>query len=141
MQEIIKQYLTSEPIGVLSVKLDDGTLHAATIHFSETFEPFKLYMATANTTVKVQPFLKGESGPAAMVIGVSEETWITLQLHGTLRAVLDPEEVEKVAAIHYGKHQKAGKYRTPKTMFLEFTPTWWRYTDFSIRPETIIASS
>lgn len=141
MNEVIEQLLTSEPIGVLSVLLADGTLHAATIHFSQTVEPFKLYMQTSNTTIKAQPFVDGKTGPAALVIGVSEATWRTLQLHGTVRAILDPEEIAEVAKIHYEKHPEAGKYQSPKNLFLEFTPSWWRYSDFNTDPPTIIASA
>jgi len=73
-----------------------------------------------------------------MVIGLSEEEWLTLQMHGDVKIISDNKELEKVYKIHYAKHPEAEQYKGPKTVFLEFTPTWWRFTDFNTNPETII---
>src|SRR5205807_1596520 len=76
MNPEIEAFLTKERIGVLSVLLADGSPHAATIHFSHIENPLKLYVQTRNTTTKAKPFLNGEVGKAAFVVGFSEEEWI-----------------------------------------------------------------
>jgi uncharacterized protein YhbP (UPF0306 family) len=138
MNEQIESFLNKERIGVISVILDDGTLHSATIHFSYAANPLKFYIQTSNSTLKAQPFMSGKPGKAAMVIGFSEEVWITLQMHGQIRQVSDSDELEEVYKIHYKKQPEAEQYKGPKTVFLEFTPEWWRFTDFNTEPETII---
>src|SRR3989338_1875463 len=47
-------------------------------------------------------------------------------------------KVEAVYKIHFKKHPFAEKYKNEHTVVIEFTPTWWRYTDFNTTPETII---
>lgn len=140
MNPVISNFLMKEKVGVLSVILADGTPHSATMHYSYKDEPFKIYIQTSNTTLKAQPFLNGEVGKGAMAIGFSEEDWLTLQIHGDIRIISGHEELEEVYKIHYKKNPDAEQYKGPKTVFLEFTPNWWRYTDFNTDPETIINS-
>lgn len=138
MNPSILQLLQKYRIAVISVTLSDGVIHSATVHYSFKENPFTVYIQTSNTTLKAKPFLNGETGKGAIVIGFSEEDWITLQLHGNIRAVTDVNELEEVYKVHYQKQPEAEKYKGPKTVFLEFTPTWWRYTDFNTEPENII---
>lgn len=123
---------------MVSVVLEDGTLHSASIHYSHSENPFRIFMQTANTTIKAQPFLNGQTGKGSFVIGFSEEEWLTLQMHGSIRSVTDPNELEEIYKIHYGKFPEVEKYKGSETVTLEFVPQWWRYTDFNIVPPTII---
>ena len=140
MNQSALNLLSKDRVGVISVIQKDGTVHSATVHYSQKNDPVKIYIQTLNTTLKSQPFLNGQSGQGAMVVGFSEQDWVTLQMHGNIRAVLDQEELEEVYKTHYQKHPDAEQYKGPNTVFLEFTPTWWRYTDFNTDPETIINS-
>lgn len=140
MNPTILNFLSKHKIGVISVTLTDGSLHSATVHYSHTENPFRIFIQTTNDTLKVQPFLNGQSGKGAMVIGFSEEDWLTLQMHGIVRMVSDLKELEEVHNINFQKYPKSKRHIGPDTVFLEFTPTWWRYTDFNTRPETIITS-
>ena len=82
----------------------------------------------------------GQPGRASIVVGLSEEEWATLQMDGEIAIVGDKSELNKIYDIHYQKHPKAKQYRDLKdTIFLKFTPTWWRYTEF--KPEMKIISS
>lgn len=141
MNDVVKNFLSKERIGVISVAFSDGTIHSATVHFSHTTEPLKFFIGTSNDTVKVQPFLHGEIGKGAFVIGFSEQEMKTLQMHGTIQIVSDPAELEKIYAVHYREHPKAEQYKNdPTSVFMEFTPTWWRYSDLLTDPETILHS-
>lgn len=132
--------LEKEPVGVLSVVLSDGSPHAATVHFSSQTEPLKLFIQTY-PTVKTKAIQDtGGAAPAAMVVGFSEEEFVTLQMRGEVRIVADAAEQETIFKIHYAKHPEAEQYRSPRTILLEFTPTWWRYSDLNTDPATIISS-
>lgn len=138
--ESILNYLEKNRIGVISVILEDGAVHSATVHYSHNENPLKIYIQTSSDTLKAKLFLDGGAGKGAFVIGFSEEEWLTLQMHGEVRAVSDKDELEQIYKIHYAKHPEAEQYKGPKTIFLEFTPTWWRYTDFNTDPDTIVYS-
>lgn len=138
MNPKISDFLNKEPVGVVSVLLADGSPHAATVHYSHNEQRLKFFIQTTNTTVKAQNLLDGKTTKAAMVIGFSEQDWLTLQMRGSIRIVFDKNELEEIYKIHYKKHPDAEKYKGPKTVFLEFTPSWWRFTDFNTHPETII---
>jgi len=138
MNPKILDFLKSQPVGVVSVLLADGSPHAATVHYSHKEGPLKFFIQTTNTTTKVQNLLDGKTAKASMVIGFSEQDWLTMQMRGDLRIVSDKNELDEIYKVHYQKHPDAEKYKGPKTVFLEFTPTWWRYTDFNTEPETII---
>ncbi|MBI5138282.1 MAG: hypothetical protein HZA95_00605 [Candidatus Vogelbacteria bacterium] len=139
MNKTILDLLNKERISVLSLILPNGNSHSATMHFSFTPEAFKFYFQTANSSIKVMGLLSGETTKASLVIGTSEVDWSTFQAHGTIHAISDQAELDKIYKIHYLKQPQAEQYKSdPETMFLEFTPTWWRHTDFKVQPETII---
>lgn len=109
---------------VLSVCLPDGSCHGATMHFSVQENPLVVYIQTENTSMKCQKL----PTKASVVVGFSEETMQTLQMDGEIQRASDLEEIYK---IHYAKNPTAEKYKNdPGTVFLAFTPTWWRYSDY-----------
>jgi general stress protein 26 len=138
MSPPVLDFLAKERVCSLAVILSDGSPHSAAVHYSHQAEPLKIFIQTSNTTTKAQPFLNGETGKASVAVGFSEQDWLTLQMRGTIRTISDPKELDEVYSIHYKKHPDAEQYKGPNTVFLEFTPTWWRYTDFNTEPETII---
>lgn len=141
MNDKILKYLTKEHVGVLSNLLPDGSVHGATLHFSHNVEPLEIYFSTENTSRKCEGLLNGEVVKASLVIGFSESEWITLQLDGEITAVSDKPELEAVHRIHYSKHPGSEKYKNdPVTIFLKFTPLWYRYTDYNTDPLTVISS-
>lgn len=137
----IHEFLKSHNIAVFSTNLPDGSIHAASLHFSHAENPLELYFSTDRESRKCQGLLHGEILPAAVVVGFSTEEWVTLQLDGEVQAVLVPEELRKIQDVHYAKHPHSEKYKDdPATIFLKFTPKWWRYTDFNTEPVMIVAS-
>lgn len=138
MNPQVRNFITKERVGVVSVVLADGTPHAAAVHYSHQENPLAFFIQTVNDTVKVQNLSHGKIGNAAMVIGFSEQDWLTLQMRGDIQIISDKNQLEEIYKIHYQEHPDAEKYKNQKTVFLKFTPTWWRYTDFNTDPETII---
>lgn len=108
------------------------------MHFSHNENPLQLYFSTESTGKKVQGLLKGEVGKGSVVLGFSEEEFVTLQMDGEVAAILDSLELKKAKDIHYSKIPTAKKYENePETLFVKFIPKWWRYTDYKTNPLTI----
>ena len=62
-------------------------------------------------------------------------------MDGEVQVITNKGELQKVQSRHYQKNPKAEVYKDePYTVFLSFTPTWWRYTDFNTNPETTFES-
>lgn len=140
MNPIALKLLEKERICVLSVVLPDGSPHGAVVHYSQQTEPVKLFIQTS-PTVKTEAIKSaGGTAKASVVVGLNEPDFVTLQMRGNVRIVSDNSELENIYKIHYAKHPEAEQYKSPKTIFLEFVPTWWRYTDFNTDPETIVIS-
>ncbi|MBI4129893.1 pyridoxamine 5'-phosphate oxidase family protein [Candidatus Roizmanbacteria bacterium] len=137
----IIDFLTKQRVSVLTTLLKDGSPHAAALHYSHKINPLELYFSTENTSVKCQALLEGNSVKGSVVIGFSEEEWITLQMDGEVTAIFDTDKLKAAQAIHYPKHPKAAQYKDdPATIFLKFIPNWWRYTDYNTDPITILSS-
>lgn len=132
--------ITKERICVLSVVLPDGTPHSAVLHYSHTSDPLIFVMQTYPTVKTETIQALGGTAKASMVIGLTEAAFVELQMRGTVRMTTDPDEIERLSRAHYTKHPGAEKYKDEDTIYLEFTPTWWRYTDFNTSPETIVES-
>lgn len=132
------ELLKKERVCVFAVPMQDGAPHAATVHFSQQLDPVKIFIQTY-PTVKAKAIQdKGGKAKAAIVVGTDEKEFVTLQMHGDVRIVSDMQELEQIYKIHYAKQPESEKYKSSTTIFLEFTPTWWRYTDFNTDPETVI---
>lgn len=138
MDPIALKLIEKERVCVISVVLKDGSPHNATVHYSYQLEPLRIFIQTY-PTVKVQAVSeKGGSAKAAVVIGFSEEELVTLQMRGQVGIVSNTDYLERIYKIHYARHPEAEKYKSPTTVFFEFTPAWWRYSDFKVDPEKVI---
>ncbi len=138
MQDTILHFIQKERLSVLSVQLGDGSIHPAVVHFSSSDDGEKFFIQTSNTTVKAGPVISGGICAASLAIGFSEQDWVTLQMRGSLRLISDSEEAQRVQISHHTKIPDAEKRMGPTTVFLEFAPAWFRYTDFKTKPITII---
>lgn len=141
MDSKVSDLLDKHRVCSLTVMLPDGSPHAAALHYSHRNTPVTLFFSTENTSKKTQGLLKGEKQKASVVVGFSEEEWITLQMDGEVKAVLDDKELEEVKNVHYAKHPDSKQYENnPATIFLSFVPSWWRFSDYNTDPPTILAS-
>lgn len=133
--------LAMQRVCSLSILLPDGTPHAAALHYSHRIKPLTLFFSTDNTSKKAQGLMDGKNKKASVVIGFSEEEWKTIQMDGTVKAILDRNELEEAKEIHYAKNPNSKQFENdPTNLLLSFTPLWWRYTDYNTEPPTIVNS-
>ncbi len=135
MQQEILDYIRSQRVGVLAVKMMDGSPHGATVHFAHMENPLTFIFLTSPSYKKVEPLRKGDS-PASFVIGVSEDNMKTLQMDGVAR-LLDTEELRTA----YFKKFPEKLDKHPDDVFFVFTPFWWRFTDWTTPQGKMIVAS
>lgn len=139
METKVLDFLNKNRVCCLTTLLGDGSPHASAMHFSHNSEPLEIYIQTENTSKKCGALLGGKEVKASIVVGFSEEEFKTLQMDGDVK-LLDSKMLEKVHNTHYEKLPDAKKWKDdPATIFLAFTPTWWRYTEY--KPEFKVISS
>ncbi len=127
----ILNYLSSERVGVLALEMMDGSPHAATVHFAHQDDPFAFYFETYREYRKAEALYGREVSRASFVVGCTEDDNKTLQLDGIVE-LLKPEEKAAFDRIYLGKFpNKKEKSVDPKFVFFKFTPTWWRFTDWT----------
>jgi uncharacterized protein YhbP (UPF0306 family) len=124
------EYLKTERIGVLAVKMLDGSPHGATVHFAHTEEPLEFLIQTGTDCMKSEPLLKNGSTEASFIVGQDENNMKTLQLDGIARVATENEE-DSFMDTYLGKFpSKEERVKDPEAVFIIFTPTWWRFTDW-----------
>lgn len=128
MQPEILEYIKTQRICVLAVEMLDGAPHAATVHFSHTDNPLTLYFETSRTTRKCEPLFGREKSRATVVIGSNEALMKTLQMDGTV-SLIQSEADRKLYLEKFP--EKLQKTSDPTTAFFSFTPSWWRFTDWT----------
>ncbi|TSC88112.1 MAG: hypothetical protein G01um101416_135 [Microgenomates group bacterium Gr01-1014_16] len=135
MNQKILDFIAKERVCVLSICRPEGTCDAAAMHFSHSSDPFVIYIQTENTSRKCRNL----PASASIVIGFNEENMTTLQLEGQIKIISDPSQLPAIHQIHYTKHPHAEQYKSdPATIFMVFTPSWVRYTDYKTHPPTIL---
>ena len=141
MNQKVLDFITSHRVCSLTTILPDGSPHSSAMHYSHSIDPLIFYFSSDNESKKFQGLVNNNTVKASMVIGFSEEEWLTLQMDGKIQVITDTEVLTKVKKQHYTKNPSAEIYKDePYTVFLSFTPTWWRFTDFNTKPETILSS-
>lgn len=139
VEQKVVDFLTSERVCVLAVMLPDGSPHVAAMHYSHTPEPLVIYIQTENTSRKCQGLLSGQAVAASVVVGFNEQEMVTLQMDGQICLVTDQSKLPDIHQVHYAKHPQAKQYKSdPTTVFLAFTPSRWRLTDYKVQPPVII---
>ncbi len=141
MHQEIFDYLKTQRVGVLAVEMLDGSPHAATVHFAHTEDPFVFYFETYRDYRKAEPLYGRDVTRASFVVGSDERNMKTLQLDGTV-VLLKSEEKAVFDSIYLGKFpEKVKKSEDPKFVFFKFTPTWWRFTDWTAPQGKIVLLS
>lgn len=141
MDKSVKDYLSKERVSALTVLLTDHTPHSTTMHFSHIDEPLIFYFSADKRDRKCQLILNGKEVKAALVIGFSEDNWLTFQAEGVVGILSSQSEINKVKNTHYAKHPNSKKFeKDPNTVFLVFRPTWWRFSDLNVDPPVLIES-
>jgi general stress protein 26 len=141
MRPEIINYLKTQRVGVLAVEMMDGSPHAATVHFAHSEEPFLFYFETYREYRKAQPLFGRNVTRASFVIGSDEGDMKTLQIDGTVE-LLKSDEKEIFDFVYLTKFpEKKEKSKDPKFVFFKFTPTWWRFTDWTTPQGKVILVS
>lgn len=117
--------LNNQRTGVIAVKMLDGSPHGSTVHFAHLESPLKLIFLTTPTYKKVEPLREGET-QATFVVGTTEELNKTIQLDG----VAQLEDSQEIREAYFTKFPEK-KDKHPENIFFTFTPTWWRFTDWT----------
>jgi len=127
MDQKIVDFLNKERMSVLAIALADNTPHTAAMHF--VYKDGVIYFSTHASSKKVQGLT---SSKASVTVGFNEQDWITLQMDGQL------EKTESGKDLILAKYPENAKYMDESAVFLKFTPTWHRYTNFKATPPEII---
>jgi len=133
MDPKVLDYLSQERMSVLATAFADGSPHTAAMHF--VYKDKALYFSTHFGNRKLDGLNAGHT-QASVCIGFSETDWTTLQMDGHIEK---PDPVSTKSLI-LSKYPESEKYMDPSTVFLKFTPRWYRYTDFKVTPPAIIES-
>jgi hypothetical protein len=141
MPKEILEYIRTQRIGVLAVEMLDGSPHAATVHFACVEEPFLFLFETEAAYRKAEALLGRATSRATFVVGTTEAYMKTLQLDGNVE-LLRPEE-ENLRSLYLEKFpKKKASADNGKFIFFKFTPTWWRFTDWTQpKGKTILLSN
>ncbi len=127
MNENLITFLKKEPVGVLTVKMPDGTLNGATLHYGFDEKNFSFVFMTSPTYKKAIPLQTQEETEAALVIGFSEDEMKTVQLSGVARLGITDEAKE-----NYQDKFPEKDLKYTKDIFFTFVPKVWRYTDWNM---------
>lgn len=131
MRQEILDYIASKRIGVLAIEMMDGSPHGATVHYAHAHNPLVFYFETYRHYRKAEPLFEREVSRASFVVGVDESDMKTLQMDGMVQ-LLKPEEQATFDQVYLGKFpEKKEKAADAKFVFFTFTPTWWRFTDWT----------
>ena len=127
MSEKVLEFLKTKEVCTLAVQMLDGSPHAATVHFAYQAEPFTFVIFTNPKYRKAEPILKKDKVLASMVITNEEEpNQKTLQLDGEITTL----KAEEYRTVYLERFPKTAEKHSNDFPFI-FTPTWWRFTDWS----------
>jgi general stress protein 26 len=129
MNPDVLEYVKGERVCVLALEMMDGSPHAATVHFANTDGPIFVF-ETNRTYRKSEPLFGKKTTRASLVIGSTESTKKTLQLDGEAK-LLGDDSVQLRETYLKKFPDKTGKLDGPDVVLFSFTPTWWRFTDWT----------
>lgn len=135
MDQRVADFLVKERMSVMAVDLPSGAPHASAMHF--VFQDGILYFCTHSNSRKLAGLASGSTS-GSVVVGFSEQDWVTVQLDGQIQKIELPTEKEAIKRLIVVKYPESSKYMDETAVFLKFTPTWWRFTDFKSQPPVII---
>lgn len=139
MNQEILDFIKSQRISVLAVEMGDGTPHAASLGFSHLESPLLFFFETLRNSRKGEVISTNKTTKASMVIGFSENPMKTLQLDGSVSTVDEKEKIQSYLEKFPQKKDKLANKN--EIVFFQFTPNWWRYTDWTKPEGKLVLSS
>ncbi len=138
MDPRVLNFIKRHRISCLTTMLTDRQPHSATLHYCFDEKTKTFYFLTEESSRKMQE-LSGGSSKSSLVIGFSEEEWVTLQLEGEIEETFDDERNKAIETFRKKFDNDVSKLKD-ENVFLKFTPSWWRYTELKREPPVIISS-
>ena len=119
-------FLQKERFGSLATLLLNGDPHVATVHFACIPETLAIIIQTSPDSRKYERIAQLGESKASFTTGFEEIETIVAQFDGVVSTGVTKEQKD-----FYLKKfpEKMAKYKTD--VFIVFTPTWWRYTDWT----------
>jgi uncharacterized protein YhbP (UPF0306 family) len=140
MDEQMVEFLKLHRISVLSILMPAGVVHGATMHYAFDESSKKFVFMTEKQSRKGGAVVDGGVRQASLVIGFSEEEWLTAQLSGLVKAVND-EEMDWAWKTYAEKFSGADKYKgDEETLMMVFEPTWWKFSKVRPKPGEVRTS-
>ncbi|MES2088335.1 MAG: pyridoxamine 5'-phosphate oxidase family protein [Patescibacteria group bacterium] len=141
MPEEILKYLKTQNVAVLALEMLDGSPHASTVHFAHAENPLVFFFETNRDYRKSEPLFGKATTRASLVVGSDEAAMKTLQFDG-IAELIKLEEKSLYDSVYFEKFpKKKEKANDPKCVFFKFTPTWWRFTDWTAPKGKMILTS
>lgn len=88
MDKQVLDFLTKNRVSSLTTLLKDSSPHASVLHYSHQEDPFEIFFSCDSTSLKCEALLGRKTTKASVVIGFSEEEWVTLQMDGEVQIIL-----------------------------------------------------
>ena len=130
-------FLSRQHLAAVTIQLSDNTLYPSIMHVACGENPFRLFFLTTKASKKMTAVSDHAVCSAGVVLGFNEEEYTTLQMTGSIREVSEKEKKE-VKEIYLLKYPWKKSFSEKKeSIFIEFLPSWWRYTDYATHPQTI----
>ena len=123
-------FIETQRISVFAIEMMDGTPHASTLHFAHSGDAPTFIFLTERGYRKAEPLLGRETCRGSLVLGFQEGKMQTLQVDGVAQ-ILDESDEELKNAYFVKFPDKQEKFDAADDFFFKFTPTWWRFTDYS----------
>ncbi len=141
MDERVVKFLKRHRIAVLTTLVAGGQPHSASLHYAFNQNPFYLVFWTGSGTRKLNNMQENKSSKGSVVIGFSEEEWLTMQMEGEVKWITDANEQNEIWPCYAEKYDERKEYKdTQDSALLKFTPAWWRYSEVKPLPSIIISS-
>ena len=134
-------FIQAQRVAVIALEMMDGSPHAATVHFAFDESTQIFFFETSRAYRKCEPLFGREVSRASIVIGFDQNNMKTLQMDGEVK-LITPGKQAHFDEVYYAKFpMKKGKTYGSPAVFFSFTPTWWRYTDWTKPEGKLILSS
>lgn len=123
-------YLETQRVCVFAIEMMDGSPHASTVHFACVGEEPILVFETDKRYRKYEALSGRPVSRASISVGFEEgKSSKTLQMDGAANLV---EAGDALVQRYLEKFpEKVEKAKGGNVVFFKFTPTWWRFTDWS----------
>ena len=123
----VLDFIREQRIGVVATINQKGLPEAAAVAMSQT-DDLEIVFQTPNTTRKYANLSKNPH--VAIVLGCSQENYITVQYEGVAREVTDRAERVQLAKAHVTKNPGSAPYADlPDNKFFVVTPSQIKYSD------------